>query len=424
MTKYTCEKCGKTFSQKSHYTNHLNKKFPCVKESKIKEFIDKAVEEKIKNVSNLTKIENFQCFIKETKILTENGYKNIEDILLTDKILNDKGIFQNILKLQNKIYKNDLYDLDVKYHPDIVTCSSEQQFYVREKSCRSSKGKRLYFFSEPKWKKISDLNKNDHIGMIINTNEIIPEFTFEKGLNSFKTVNLSIKLDKEDQWYMMGFFVGNGCIIETKCKPGRGIMEHTIYFSINHKSVEEVCKRIRKILPIKEMKSSTEKCKTLRCRDKLWFNIFKMFGKYAHGKLIPEWVQDAPINFIQEFINGYMKADGNIKKNGVHGINTVSYDLALGLQRLYFKLGYVASVGKTIRPKTCVIEGRTVNQRDRYDIRITPNKSRQLGSIIENNYVWFKIFKVSKKENNKTNFYDIQLENNDNFVISNLIAKN
>jgi hypothetical protein len=34
-----------------------------------------------------------------------------------------------------------------------------------------------------------------------------------------------------------------------------------------------------------------------------------MFGKYAHGKLIPEWVQDAPKEFIQEFINGYMKAE-------------------------------------------------------------------------------------------------------------------
>jgi intein/homing endonuclease len=41
-----------------------------------------------------------------------------------------------------------------------------------------------------------------------------------------------------------------------------------------------------------------------------------MFGKYAHGKLIPEWVQDAPKEFIQEFINGYMKADGCINKDG------------------------------------------------------------------------------------------------------------
>jgi len=47
MTKYICEKCGKEFKQKGHYTTHLNKKNPCVNESKIHEIINKAVEEKL-----------------------------------------------------------------------------------------------------------------------------------------------------------------------------------------------------------------------------------------------------------------------------------------------------------------------------------------------------------------------------------------
>ena len=29
MTKYTCERCLKEFSQKSHYDKHLKKKRPC-----------------------------------------------------------------------------------------------------------------------------------------------------------------------------------------------------------------------------------------------------------------------------------------------------------------------------------------------------------------------------------------------------------
>ncbi len=28
MVNYSCEKCGKEFSQKGHYTKHLNKKIP------------------------------------------------------------------------------------------------------------------------------------------------------------------------------------------------------------------------------------------------------------------------------------------------------------------------------------------------------------------------------------------------------------
>jgi len=52
MSKYTCEKCGWEFKQKGHYTTHLNKKKPCVNELKIKEIVDKAVEEKISKIKN------------------------------------------------------------------------------------------------------------------------------------------------------------------------------------------------------------------------------------------------------------------------------------------------------------------------------------------------------------------------------------
>ena len=47
MGKYHCEKCGKEFKQKSHYTTHLNKKNPCVVDGKIQEMIDNAVKERI-----------------------------------------------------------------------------------------------------------------------------------------------------------------------------------------------------------------------------------------------------------------------------------------------------------------------------------------------------------------------------------------
>jgi hypothetical protein len=48
MGKYSCEKCAKTFSQKSHYDKHISRKNPCeIQTDKIKALIDKAVEEKL-----------------------------------------------------------------------------------------------------------------------------------------------------------------------------------------------------------------------------------------------------------------------------------------------------------------------------------------------------------------------------------------
>jgi len=73
MGKYNCEKCGKEFNQKSHYTTHTNKKNPCVVESKIKEMINNAVKEKI---------------IKIKKTLQSDIINNIE-IVYDNKLVKD-----------------------------------------------------------------------------------------------------------------------------------------------------------------------------------------------------------------------------------------------------------------------------------------------------------------------------------------------
>jgi adenine-specific DNA-methyltransferase len=56
MTTISCEKCGKEFNSKSHYTQHQKRKTPCVNESKMKELIDKSVEEKIHKLTTTSTI--------------------------------------------------------------------------------------------------------------------------------------------------------------------------------------------------------------------------------------------------------------------------------------------------------------------------------------------------------------------------------
>uniref|UniRef100_A0A6C0BSG6 DNA (cytosine-5-)-methyltransferase n=1 Tax=viral metagenome TaxID=1070528 RepID=A0A6C0BSG6_9ZZZZ len=68
MGKYSCEKCGKSFSQKSHYDKHLTRKNPCeIQTDKIKALIDKAVEEKIIELNTKLK----------TKLISNNTENNI-----------------------------------------------------------------------------------------------------------------------------------------------------------------------------------------------------------------------------------------------------------------------------------------------------------------------------------------------------------
>jgi len=569
MSKYSCEKCAKTFSQKSHYVKHINRKNHCdIQTDKIKALIDKAVEEKLielnkknfilnkkkmildntldvnpsiiteqmdtskmsklelsekckeleitkcssKNKSQLIKLINskiklqnviveehkiitlqsvnlntdklkivdlfagtggftlafqstnavnivfandmvshskkiydenfnhklilkdlndikvedipshdiltggFPCFIAGTQTLTNNGYKNIEDVEITDRLLTHNGKFQKIVNLQRKIYTGNLFDIKIKYHPELITTTEEHPFYIREK-------KENNIFGNPIWKNANELTMNDYFGMVINNNKIIPEFTFEKSINQYKAEQQHIKLDKLDDWFVMGYLVSDGLIEETT--SGDEQCMYKIRFAINSKDEDDIFERINKVIPITDKKCDTGvKYNKFGCSNFIWYNIFKQFGKYAHEKLIPEWVQDAPKEFIQEFINGYMKAECCINNNNILQITTASSNLAYGLQRLYLKLGHIFSINKSILPKTTVIEGRTVNQRDKYCIRGVIQREQKISSFIEDNYVWFAPFKIIKREITKTSVYNFEVENDNSYIVLNTIVHN
>ena len=116
------------------------------------------------------------CFVSGTKVLTHNGYKNIEDVVIDDKLMTHTGTFQKIINLQTKLYTGSLYELNIKYHPENIVCTEEHPFYVREKvkKWNSSIRKNEISYKEPVWKHAKDLTMNDHFGMVINSNEIIP----------------------------------------------------------------------------------------------------------------------------------------------------------------------------------------------------------------------------------------------------------
>jgi DNA (cytosine-5)-methyltransferase 1 len=515
MVKYSCERCGKEFSQKSHYDSHNRRKTPCENNTeKNKGNVYKVIEEKLNNkkllveneevnvntyimkqqsqtkkneinnklkfidlccgiggfhyalknlgyecvmasdinehcrlnyeenhkikpLGDLTKIDvetiprfdilcaGFPCFVAGTKVLTHNGYKNIEDVVLIDTLMSHTGKFQKILNLQHKIYNGILYNIKAKYHPSFK-CTDEHPFYVREKTQKWNNKLRKYeyTFKIPEWKKAYELDNNHYFGMKINQNSIIPEFNFDKKINKHKVNTINIKLDVLDMWFMMGYFIGDGWIEETN--KSNGCSMNKIRFAINTKDENDILPRINNILQITDKNCPTgNNCNKYGCSDFVWFNIFKQFGKYAHGKLIPEWVQDAPTEYIQEFVNGYHIADGCITKNDCYEFTTVSYNLAFGLQRLYLKLGHLFGINKYIRPKTTIIEERTVNQRDTYHIRgYIKERKKNHSSFIENGYVWYAPSKIEKVNVENEPVYNFEVENDNSYVIENIISHN
>jgi DNA (cytosine-5)-methyltransferase 1 len=81
MVKYSCEKCGKEFTQKGHYTKHITKKNPCVFESKIEEMVEKVVAEKMNEIKMIEKaaVEK-AAVVEKAPEIKENGQIKFIDL--------------------------------------------------------------------------------------------------------------------------------------------------------------------------------------------------------------------------------------------------------------------------------------------------------------------------------------------------------
>jgi DNA (cytosine-5)-methyltransferase 1 len=358
----------------------------------------------------------FPCFVAGTKVLTYNGYKNIEDVDLNDTLLTHTGAFQKIVNKQIKLCVSDLNEIKIMYHPHSIKATDEHPFYVKERVKKWDNNQRTYKyeFSEAKWITAKDLENNHYVGMPINHKSQLPSF--------------NIDINNLDEWFLMGYFVGDGWIEETIKKNGQS--SNKIRFTIADKDIDYVLPKLRSVLPITSKQCRTGACEKYECSNVNWFNILKQFGKYAHNKIIPEWIQDAPIEYIKSFLDGYSKANGGIypSSKGIqnHHISytTTSYNLAFGIQRLYLKLGLLCSVDFTERKDKHIIEGRVVNQRSTYRMRVVLDRNHSPSILIEQNYAWLKIKSNNKNQVDEQVVYNFEVENDNTYCVENSIVHN
>lgn len=115
----------------------------------------------------------------KSKILTQYGYKSIEDVTIDDMMLNASNFFEKQEKPHYNAEMTEIFRLKTYSHPDAINCIPEQYFYVRQKKrlWNSQKKRFEYSFEQPIWKQAKDLTMNDYLGMIINTkHNYIPDF--------------------------------------------------------------------------------------------------------------------------------------------------------------------------------------------------------------------------------------------------------
>lgn len=303
------------------------------------------------------------CLLPGTPILTTRGWINIEDVRSDEYVISKDGDVVKLLHLMT-FYKedDDVYDVKMSHSCRILNLTHEHPLYVSKKP----EGSLDYC-------KISDIKVGcwtKYPNVYIKEKEIVSE----NKINGIEFNN--------DIWWLIGLWLGDGsfcykssCITINRNEPS--IMNRVIYI-------------IKNIL----------KCEYNICDNGSCVNVYIIkspfnswlennFGKHSDGKLIPEWVKYTNLVYKSSLIHGYLESDGSVYKHTKGYVYTeftsINLSLLEGIQDILFSLGIIGSISELRDSGIMNIQGRDVNTKKCYHIRIGNSHSLKLAKIISEN---------------------------------------
>lgn len=397
-----------------------------------------------KNLWDITKInpkeiEDFDllcysppCFTKGHLVMTNKGYKNIEDIVEGDMVLTHKGRFKKVLKTMYKKTDN-LYKVKAMGISPYIECTGEHPFYVKNRKIKYKHRGYDYIFSEPFWKCAKDLNGTlidnkdvDFIGTIHNLQDYsLPNWEGIEVTRWKKKQNLLCEKFEDNRfWYFVGRFLGDGWIRKKiYSEPYKKDRYETI-ICCNYNELEDFKNKIGNLFNYVVCKDRT--VAKLRITNKELTLFMEQFGRGAINKHFTDVIFNLPNKYLIEVLKGLMDSDGSgVNNDYTEGqLTSISKQLVYGLGFILKRLEMPYTITYNERPKKYMIEGREVNQHATYLIRFNKNKLKN-NSFFDDNILWNPVREVKKVELNDLEVvYNLEVEEDNSYTVDNIIVHN
>ena len=346
---------------------------------------------------------SYPCFTGDTLVLTrEHGYKPIKDVQIGEYVLSHDNLYHRVLRSEMTGHKTVYRIKGMGIHE--LRCTSNHRFYVRKRTkyyptYENGKRGNCRRFEKPEWKPLSEIDKNYYLGVAINQKSIMPDFIDEELRNNHSF------------WYIVGRYVGDGWTDE-----------YGTFICGNERKIAELITHID-CCGFQYSKSQERTCIRIRIASKELHDVCEMFGKGCSNKFIPSFMFDMPIEYLRNFILGYFCSDGSYQGNRYH-IASINGKLIYGTAQLIAKVyKQPYSIYKQKRKTKVVIEGRTCNQQDSWEVVWKPDERKQDNAFYEEGYVWFPIQSIEECEDQE-DVYDLTVEDSHSFTANGVIVHN
>lgn len=334
----------------------------------------------------------FPCFVAGTLILTRDGYRPIETLVVGDLVLTHEGRWRPVS------FCHETPDAPVRRicAPGVnLVCTDEHPFYAR-RGRYDEQGRRLGL-DAPEWRDAADLVPEDFLGQTLPPVEAV-----ESRPLAF--------------WRLIGRYLADGWIVDR-----RGRRNGRVVICCANDELDDLCSLVADAGYRAAVERGKSASKLHVTRGDL-YDFVRSFGRLAHGKMLPGFVHSLGPEESEAILAGYLDGDGYLDERGrCCRATTVSEQLAYGLALLAQRArGVVASVHPYERAGETEIEGRTVQQRPEWQVRI-PFSNRSC--FVEDGYGWKKV-KRNERLPDRVTVYNIAVEEDESYVANGAIVHN
>lgn len=337
------------------------------------------------------------CFVAGTKVLTEVGYKNIEEISIGDKVLTRDCSWRVV---ENSFCSGKKRIFRVKAGGSLpIECTDTHPFLVRTR-------KRVWHNDIRRWRfEYTEPEKVRVNGMVAGKSFIgIPIIKEEKHLDM-----------SDELLWLLGRYVADGHLYRR---------DKQVILSIGKDKVDAFEKMVS--MDHNLFKHAKSCYRAVFYKDSPLYKLVEtgFLGYGSEYKFINPIILSAEKAQLRAFLDGYMSGDGSfIEKTYCYEATTISINLAhsivLAVQKVY---GVGCKLYFMELPKTHIIEGRVVNQKDQYMVRWRVDSPKHQW-FNDGDYIWWPVKEI-QDTGREENVYNLTVEGNHTYTANNICVFN
>lgn len=302
-----------------------------------------------------------RCLPKGTKVLTLEGYKNIQDIHVGDNVYTASGVNSVV-----NVFRQGVQNVSIIKTP-----------VGNFNATRNHRMAILGRMGKTEWKTVEELTTEDQLlffdGVISGKKYSMPKDTTEvRPVNSTTYKDIIIpELDSDLAW-MLGYFHGNGYVYNNDLSGEKH--SGSVVSVSGNANAPQIMERLKTQFErfgvtacIKEVKR--ENTLKITAHSKRLAEYFERNIKKPSTALsVPDWIMNNTTEIRGAYLAGVIDSDGSVKNRPVILVNTVYSSFAKDISSLYASFG--------IPTHTSITTNRGENWQDLYRVSIKEKKNK------------------------------------------------